>query len=117
MPKILAAELKLEEPVEQTAISEPQAEPEAKPKRTRKAQPKLASETAPETKPKPGGFRYAGSLAEKWDQVLEKGGSWASMAKECDVTPGRLRAHAKHRTGRGSHTMREQDDRVQLIPA
>ena len=43
------------------------------------------------------------------------GGSWESMAKECGVSPGRLRAHAKHRLGRKSRTLVQDGDDVRLV--
>ena len=113
------------ESVEQEAITNKPTKPARKPKPLKvvppeaeapKAKPKAKAEAKQDPKPKVGGFRYQGSQAQQWDKILEKGGTWESMAKECGVSPGRLRAHGKHRTGRKSHTMVQDGDNVRLIP-
>jgi hypothetical protein len=121
------AAVKTEERIEEEAITEKPTKPARKPRHLKvaeqpkpepvsepKAQPKAEAE--PKAKPMPP-TRYEGSLAQKWDRILEAGGSWEEMAKACDVTPGRLRAHAKHRLNRKSHTLQENGDNVKLIPA
>ena len=122
-----AAAAQIEDPIEQDAIASKPTKPKRKPKILKAMPPEAEKQAEPEAKAKPerpskstkpaGGFRYEGSLSQKWDQVLETGGTWEDMAKECDVSPGRLRAHAKHRTGRGSHTLKQDGDNVKLIPA
>jgi hypothetical protein len=61
-----------------------------------------------------GGPRYPGSLAQRMDQALERGGTWQGLADELQIKAGVLRAHAKYRVGRGHHTMVDDGATVKL---
>jgi hypothetical protein len=95
-------------PKAETKPAKPAAKPAAAAGKIARGTAPAAAATPKKSAP-PGGFRYEGSVAQKMDQALMKGGNLEKLAETLDVKKGVLRAHANFRAKSGKYELEEKD--------
>ena len=65
-----------------------------------------AQAPAPAAKPSNGRGGYDTTTVKLWDDLLQAGGDWATIAQLCTKTVGYMKSHVRYRTGVGKNSQK-----------